>query len=633
MARLRYAEKGVPTSPADTKKKKPVLKGWQTLATTDPRRIHAEFNDHMLPDYDGVLTPTGAKYRRIVLDVDSLSDFKRLEGTLGAKLRGISTEVQTPSGSLHVHLLWPEGVEIRNSVGKHISDGFEGLDIRGEGGLVLLPPSAGYSFANSLPMAPAPPELVSWAKGRRKKMPRVSAQESHEEAPASGAGPILKGARHSTLPQRLGRYHNGVRTLEELTEIALEINARECVPPIGSPGDDPIEDVHRIARWLYTKPPCGPRAEPDPEFEELLEEANRGWYERFLLGGDNKSTIRETVRACLGSIAKRREVRTVVVGTAKVRVLVFAESTRELERLTRSSARAISEHLCQLQQEGILVVLHRPPAGRTTYGLLPAARWRISPQQLFSVDEKRRGLMWNDTLPRCYELRIPPFGWRSRLTNAMRRVLCIIEAFGPQSAEWLNRVLGTARQRDLERRELRGLEVMGLLEKRGGEEWGLLDNYLARIEALEDEEYSTTFRRRRRSRDGKRVVTDVVEVTVTASENGRDALREARHAIERAAYAVHLEEDLGEDDRCRELLNAWDEEREEADCYVGELERNEEPQRLGDGASGDTSSASGRRGSTEDRTERVERLVRQGMARRFSEAEVYGEAGVLGVGG
>jgi hypothetical protein len=175
---------------------------------------------------------------------------------------------------------------------------------------------------------------------------------------------------------------------------------------------------------------------------------------------------------------------------------------------------------------------------------------------------------------------------------------------------------------------------MGLLERQGGGEWGLPDDYLARIEALEDEEYSTTFRRRRRSRDGKRVVTDVVEVTVTASENERDALREARHAIERAAYAVHLEEELEEDDRCRELLNAWDEEREEADDgYVGELERIGEPQRLGDGASGDTSSASGRRGSTEDRTERVERLVRQGMARRFAEAEVYGEADVLGVGG
>jgi hypothetical protein len=123
--RLRYAEKGVSTSIADTEKKKPVLKGWQTQATTDPRRIHAEFNNRSLPDYDGILTPTGEKYGRLVLDVDSLSDLKHLEETLGVKLRGISTEVRTQRGRLQIHFLWPEGVDIRNSVGKTLKDGFE----------------------------------------------------------------------------------------------------------------------------------------------------------------------------------------------------------------------------------------------------------------------------------------------------------------------------------------------------------------------------------------------------------------------------------------------------------------------------------------------------------------------------
>jgi Bifunctional DNA primase/polymerase, N-terminal len=617
----------LPTSPADTKRKKPVLTGWQALATTDPRRIHAEFNDRSLPDYDGILTPTGAKYGRLVLDVDSLSDLERLEEKLGVKLRGTSTEVETPRGGLHVYLLWPEGAEIPNSVGKQAHDGFEGIDVRGEGGLGLLPPSAGYRFANSLPTAPAPPEVISWASGRKTKAKRVPTQQEGSEE-----GPIFKGTRHNTLAERLGRYHDGERTLEELTELALEINARECVPPIGSPGDDdPIEDVHRIARWLHNKTPCHPRSKADPEFEKLLEGANRGWYERFLLRGDSKSTIGETVRACLGSTAKRREVRTVVVGKEKVRVLVFAESTRELAELTRSSDRAVSEHLRQLQVEGLLVVLHRPPAGRTTYGLLPAAQWRISPPQRFSVDNKRGGLIGTDTLMRCYELRTPPFGWRSRLTNAMRRILCIMEAFGPQSGEALGELLGTSRLRDLERRELLRLAEMGLLERRDGGEWGLPDDYLVRIEALEDEEYSTTFRCRQRSQDGQRVVTDVVEVTVTASENERDALREARHAIDRGAYAVHLEEKR-EDDRCREeLLNAWDEERE-ADGYVSELERIDESDTTADEPDVGARSPHGRGRHLGDPEQRVERLVHEGMSLRFARAEVYGvEDGVLGV--
>jgi hypothetical protein len=172
---------------------------------------------------------------------------------------------------------------------------------------------------------------------------------------------------------------------------------------------------------------------------------------------------------------------------------------------------------------------------------------------------------------------------------------------------------------------------MGLLERQDGGEWGLPDDYPARIEALEDEKYSTTFRRRRRSRDGQRVVTDEVEVTVTASENGRDALREARHAIERAAYAVHLEEDPREDDRCRELLNAWDEERD-ADGYAGELQRIDEPETTADEPGVGARSPHGRGRHLGDPERRVERLVHEGMSLRLVRAEVYGvEEGMLGI--
>jgi hypothetical protein len=216
------------------------------------------------------------------------------------------------------------------------------------------------------------------------------------------------------------------------------------------------------------------------------------------------------------------------------------------------------------------------------------------------------------------------------MTRFVRRILCIVEAFGPQGTEWLGEVLGTSRLRDLERRELRGLEKMGLLERQGGGEWGLPDDYLARIEALEDEEYSTTFRRRRRSRDGQRVVTDVVEFTVSASERERDALREARHAVERAAYAVHLEEELEEDDRCRELLNAWDEELE-ADGYVGELERVEGPERVDNEVNnGATNFASGRRKHPGDLEQLVARWVHEGMSPAWARAEVYGGGGRAG---
>jgi hypothetical protein len=427
-----------------------------------------------------------------------------------------------------------------------------------------------------------------------------------------------------------GALHDGTRDLGQLTDELETINAARCLPRFGDHPTDRPDEVDRVARLVYKTDPCRPRGKPDPEFEELLEEANRGWYERFLFGSDSKSTIRDTVRACLGSIAKRREVRTITrVGGEKVRVLVFAESTRELELLTRSSDCAVSNHLRQMQEEGLLVVLHRPPAGRTTYGLVPGAHWFISPQQPFALEERSAELLRTDKVSRAHDLSTPMFGWFSHLSNAMRRILCIIEAFGAQSTEGLSGVLGPSRLGDLERRQLRPLEGMGLLEVREGL-WDLPDDYLERIEALADEEYSTMYRRRRRSRDGERVVTDVVEVTVTASERERDALREARQAIERAAYAVRFEEKPEEDRRCRELLNARDEEQG-ADGFVDELERMEEPERLEGGCDGEAYPPRRRRSVPGDPEQRVERLVREGVSQHWARAEVYGGEDLLGV--
>jgi len=123
----------------------------------------------------------------------------------------------------------------------------------------------------------------------------------------------------------------------------------------------------------------------------------------------------------------------------------------------------------------------------------------------------------------------------------------------------------------------------------------------------------------------------VVEVTVTASKNERDALREARHAVERAAYAVHLEEKREEDERCREVLNALDEERE-VDGHVGEIERIEEPEVPEDGSDGGARSPHGRGRNPEDQERRVERLVNEGVSLRWARAEVYGGEGVPEVG-
>jgi hypothetical protein len=394
--RLKYADRGVRTSPADTARKKPHMKGWQIKATTSPQQITAESN--RWPDA-GILTPTGAVFGRFVLDEDKPGEIAQLENELGVTLRGVSTEVRTPRGGVQIHFGWPEGEDIRNTVGKSAGDDFEGLDVRGEGGLVMLPPSAGYSFANRLPMAEAPPELVEWAAARKKR-PTAPTEVKEGRGVASlqdDVAPIPKGARHITLASILGRAHDGTRSLEELTDLAFEVNEMRCEPPIGSTGDDPLDDVVRIARSIFSKPPCRSVREADPEIEELLEGVSSYWYERRLPKG-GRSKLRDIYRACLKSAAKRREARTAIVGGEELHGLAFSESTRQLSEIANTSHVSAWKNLGRLAEMGALVRIENPDGLAPTYLLLANARQINTPHQRPSPPQKRGALVWVLTL-------------------------------------------------------------------------------------------------------------------------------------------------------------------------------------------------------------------------------------------
>ena len=88
-----------------------------------------------------------------------------LEGEHGAPPPTV--KAMTPSGGLHLYWSWPpDGPEIRNSAGRV----GPGLDVRGEGGYIVAPPSVladgrRYRWAANGPgaIAPAPPWLIKLA--------------------------------------------------------------------------------------------------------------------------------------------------------------------------------------------------------------------------------------------------------------------------------------------------------------------------------------------------------------------------------------------------------------------------------------------------------------------------------------
>ena len=133
---LGLAELGLDVLPVVASEKHPALSGWQSSATSDPAelgRVFAQANRNLA-------VATGARSRVWVLDVDvkgnargdvSLAFLEERHGKLERTWCSV-----TPSGGLHYWWRYPRDRRVGNRVGCS-----QGLDVRGDGGFVLVPPS------------------------------------------------------------------------------------------------------------------------------------------------------------------------------------------------------------------------------------------------------------------------------------------------------------------------------------------------------------------------------------------------------------------------------------------------------------------------------------------------------------
>jgi hypothetical protein len=114
-------------------------------------------------------------YHFVVLDIDGkradANGFDTL-AELGHAILPDTPMVHTASGGLHAYFD-PADREIRNTAGKRGRGIGPGLDVRGDGGYVVVPsPGSGYWWdpiwnADSVPLAPAPDWLVAPPPERR----------------------------------------------------------------------------------------------------------------------------------------------------------------------------------------------------------------------------------------------------------------------------------------------------------------------------------------------------------------------------------------------------------------------------------------------------------------------------------
>ena len=136
-----YALRGWRVLPIKPGEKRPPMGAWQKAATIDKAMIDKWWTE-LYRDH-GVGVATGRASGIFVLDVDVAEDkagdetLADLEARYGA-LPDTPT-VETPSGGAHYYFKIPDGIEIRNDAGRRLG---QGLDIRGEGGQVVAPPTA-----------------------------------------------------------------------------------------------------------------------------------------------------------------------------------------------------------------------------------------------------------------------------------------------------------------------------------------------------------------------------------------------------------------------------------------------------------------------------------------------------------
>ena len=148
-AALAYARRGIPVFPCEPGGKRPLTYNGFWDATADAPRVAAWWR--RWPNAN-VGVPTGERSGLLVLDVDSDAggpdSLVLLERSHGPLPR--TAKARTGGGGVHLYFRYPAGETVRNSAGRL----GPGLDVRGEGGYVVVPPSRTQSTYEWLDKAP-----------------------------------------------------------------------------------------------------------------------------------------------------------------------------------------------------------------------------------------------------------------------------------------------------------------------------------------------------------------------------------------------------------------------------------------------------------------------------------------------
>jgi hypothetical protein len=168
-------------------------------------------------------------------------------------------QAKTPRGGEHLIFGYPDlapGLKVKTSNNELGS----GVDIRGDGGYLVIPPSrrqaGNYDWSNDLPIRPAPDWLLAKVV-QPISAPKVTENRKNGTEPSTSAG-IPDGERNSTLTSLAGSMRRRGMSPEAIESGLQTENSVRCDPPLSraevskigasvarypAEGDDPWPDV------------------------------------------------------------------------------------------------------------------------------------------------------------------------------------------------------------------------------------------------------------------------------------------------------------------------------------------------------------------------------------------------------
>lgn len=226
---LMYAELGLAVFPLKIKDKRPATEGGCKAATVDKKQIEAWWDK--CPNYNIGIATGGISGGLVVIDLD-VDEIKGINGY------EILKEWQRENGELQdtwtsitgrggYHLLYKDRATNQNRVGL-----YDGVDIRGEGGYIVAPPSI-HPNGRQYEWEQGPGDCaIAQADSRVINFLMGPVPQEWEKPPFQEPETIPEGERTSTMIKLIGSLKAKGLDNEAIKAAVWAENDRKCIPPL-----------------------------------------------------------------------------------------------------------------------------------------------------------------------------------------------------------------------------------------------------------------------------------------------------------------------------------------------------------------------------------------------------------------